>query len=197
LRLSSRKCYSNQGGSIGLIRLAIALLFGGTVAQTTAPINIQATQEPTVQQVQEVQQKEKPQERPAKPKKVEQAKPAPVPEPVETVPEPVPAAPVITGNKETWLLASGIPKDQWSYVDAIVSRESGWNPCAYNPGLSDCNANPTSACGLAQSLPCGKQSSFGHWTDPVANLKWQYQYVTARYGGYAQAVEFWNANHWY
>lgn len=101
------------------------------------------------------------------------------------------------GNKETWLRASGIPENQWSYVDSIVSRESGWNPCAYNPGRSDCSANPTSACGLAQSLPCGKQSKYGHWTDPVANLKWQYEYVTARYGGYPQAVAFWNANHWY
>lgn len=101
------------------------------------------------------------------------------------------------GNKETWLRASGIPENQWSYVDSIVSRESGWNPCAYNPGRSDCSANPSSACGLAQSLPCGKQAKYGHWTDPVANLKWQYEYVTSRYGGYPQAVAFWNANHWY
>lgn len=103
----------------------------------------------------------------------------------------------ITGNKHTWLAASGIPESEWGYVDMIVSRESGWNPCAFNPGRSDCSANPTSACGLAQSLPCGKQSKFGHWTDPVANLKWQYEYVQGRYGGYAQAVAFWNANHWY
>lgn len=101
------------------------------------------------------------------------------------------------GNKDTWLAASGIPQDQWWAVDFIVSRESGWNPCAYNPSRSDCNANPTSACGLAQSLPCGKQSKFGHWTDPVANLKWQYEYVTGKYGGYPQAVAFWRANHWY
>jgi hypothetical protein len=119
----------------------------------------------------------------------------------------------ISGNKETWLAASGIPRDQWQYVDMIVSRESGWNPCAYNPGLSDCSANPTSACGLAQSLPCGKQSKYGHWTDPVANLKWQYEYVHGRYyegspyvpsgmcagygRGYPCAVAFWTKNHWY
>ena len=103
----------------------------------------------------------------------------------------------ISGNKHTWLAASGIPQSEWHYVDMIVSRESGWNPCAYNPGRSDCSANPSSACGLAQSLPCGKQSVYGHWTDPVANLKWQYDYVRGRYGGYAGAVAFWNANHWY
>ena len=102
-----------------------------------------------------------------------------------------------SGNKESWMAAAGIPKSDWQYVDYIVGRESGWDPCAYNPGLSDCNANPTSACGLAQSLPCGKQSKYGHWTDPVANLKWQHEYVKGRYGGYAQAYSFWLANHWY
>ena len=103
----------------------------------------------------------------------------------------------ISGTKEDWMRQAGIPESQWQYVDYIVSRESGWNPCAYYPGQSNCDANPTSACGLAQSLPCGKQSKYGHWTDPVANLKWQYEYVTARYGGYQQAVAFWRVNHWY
>lgn len=111
--------------------------------------------------------------------------------------QPVPFTQRISGDKESWLRASGIPESEWKYVDSIVSRESGWDPCAYNPGKSNCNANPTSACGLAQSLPCGKQSVYGHWTDPVANLKWQYDYVKNRYGGYAQAVAFWNANKWY
>ena len=106
-------------------------------------------------------------------------------------------ASAISGGKEQWLAASGIPQSEWQYVDYIVSKESGWNPCAYNPSKSDCNANPTSACGLAQSLPCGKQSKYGHWTDPVANLKWQYEYVKGRYGGYAQAYAFWSANKWY
>lgn len=99
------------------------------------------------------------------------------------------------GSKEVWLRASGIPESEWWAVDYIVSRESGWNPCAYNPGKSDCNANPRSACGLAQSYPCGKVP--GHWTDPVANLKWQYQYVKGRYGGYAQAVAYWKTHHNY
>lgn len=118
---------------------------------------------------------------------------------VEEPKETYQSAPTVTvsGDKASWLAASGIPKSDWGYVDMIVSRESGWDPCAFNPGLSDCNANPASACGLAQSLPCGKQSKYGHWTDPVANLKWQHEYVKGRYGGYAGAVAFWNANHWY
>lgn len=105
------------------------------------------------------------------------------------------AAVQVTGDKESWLRASGIPESEWWAVDSIVSRESGWKPCAYNPGRNDCSAMPTSACGLAQALPCSKLGP--NWTDPVHNLKWQYNYVKARYGGYPQAVAFWNANHWY
>lgn len=101
------------------------------------------------------------------------------------------------GNKTEWMQAAGIPESEWGYVDFIVGRESGWNPCAYNPGRSDCNANPVSACGLAQSYPCGKQSVYGHWTDPVANLKWQHDYVRGRYGSYKGAYDFWLRNHSY
>lgn len=93
----------------------------------------------------------------------------------------------ITGNKQSWLAASGIPQSQWGYVDSIVSRESGWNPNAVNP--------TSGACGLGQQLPCGKWP--GAWNDPVAALKAQHDYVKARYGSYAGAVAFWNANHYY
>ncbi len=93
----------------------------------------------------------------------------------------------ITGSKEDWLRASGIPEDQWWAVDSIVSRESSWNPNAVN--------SSSGACGLGQQLPCGKWA--GAWNDPVAALKAQYKYVVDRYGGYPQAVAFWNANHWY
>jgi hypothetical protein len=104
------------------------------------------------------------------------------------------------------MAAAGIPESDWWAVEFIVSREAGWNPCAYYPGRSNCalssaQVNATratgAACGLAQSYPCGKQEIYGHWTDPVANLKWQFAYVTNRYGGYPQAVEFWKRNHAY
>jgi hypothetical protein len=99
-----------------------------------------------------------------------------------------PAAVSFGGNKQSWLEQSGIPSDQWWAVDWIVSRESGWDPCAYNPGQSDCSANPTTACGLVQQYPCHKIP--GDWRDPVAALRWQYNYVN-KYGGYAGAVEYW------
>ena len=100
-----------------------------------------------------------------------------------------PAAPVtnISGTKSDWLAASGIPADQWGYVDQIVTRESGWNPNAVNKS--------SGACGLGQQLPCGKWS--GAWNDPVAALRAMNGCVTGRYGSWAGAVAFWNANHWY
>lgn len=97
------------------------------------------------------------------------------------------AATLVSGNKQTWLVASGIPESDWWAVDYIVTKESGWNPSALNP--------TSGACGLVQQYPCGKIA--GDWTDPVAALKWQYNYVTVRYGGYAQAVDYWNVYHSY
>ena len=99
---------------------------------------------------------------------------------------PAPVAQV-SGDKQSWLAASGIPQSEWQYVDYIVSKESGWDPNAVNAS--------SGACGLGQQLPCGKWA--GAWNDPVAALVAQYGYVKARYGSYANAVAFWNANHYY
>ena len=93
----------------------------------------------------------------------------------------------VTGSKADWLAASGIPEHEWSYVDAIVARESGWNPNAVNKS--------SGACGLGQQLPCGKWA--GAWNDPVAALRAMNGYVHGRYGGWQQAVAFWEANHYY
>ena len=101
------------------------------------------------------------------------AKPAPIVQP--------------SGDKVTWMTQAGIPQHFWVYVDAIVTRESGWNPNAVNRG--------SGACGLGQQLPCGKWA--GAWNDPVAALVAMTGYVNSRYGGWAGAVAFWNANHWY
>lgn len=106
-----------------------------------------------------------------------------------TIPQrsPQPINAVVIGNKVDWLRAAGIPESDWQYVDFIVSNESGWNPNAVNAG--------SGACGLVQALPCSKLGT--QWNNPVNALKWQYSYVTDRYGGYAQAYAFWQANHWY
>ena len=96
-------------------------------------------------------------------------------------------AAVTAGSKYDWMQRAGIPESDWTYVDHIVTRESNWNPSARNPY--------TGACGLAQVYPCSKIGS--NWSDPVTSLKWQYNYVTHRYGGYQGAYNFWVRNRWY
>jgi len=105
------------------------------------------------------------------------------------IPQKAPVAPPVSsgGTKEQWMSAAGIPQSDWQYVDYIVNKESSWNPSATNPNGG--------ACGLVQALPCSKLGP--NWSDPVHALKWQLEYVTARYGGYAGAYSFWLANHWY
>lgn len=98
-----------------------------------------------------------------------------------------PPAPSITGTKQDWMRAAGIPETDWVYVDFIVHKESSWNPNAVN--------SSSGACGLAQALPCSKIP--GDWRDPVVSLAWQYSYVKSRYGGYKGAYDFWIVNNWY
>ncbi len=92
----------------------------------------------------------------------------------------------ISGNKETWLRASGIPESEWWAVDNIVSGESGWDPLAVNPS--------SGACGLGQQLPCGKWS--GDWREPIGALKNMNIYVLNRYGSWSYAVEWRNCVGW-
>lgn len=126
---------------------------------------------------------------------------APVAEVAASQPTPTPvAAPIVapaptyvpSGNQADWLLASGIPQQYWRAVDYIVSRESGWRPCAYYPARNDCSASPSTACGLVMQNPCGKIG--GDWRDPVAALKWADGYVNAKYGGWPGAQQYWMAN---
>lgn len=115
----------------------------------------------------------------------------PEPAPVAAAPDTSDDPPATTGKrsgtKYDWMRAGGIPEGQWRYVDYIVSKESGWNPNAKNPS--------SGACGLVQAYPCSKLGP--NWNDPVVALRWQYNYVNKRYGGYAGAYAFWKRNRWY
>jgi len=91
------------------------------------------------------------------------------------------------GAPAEWMAAAGIASGDWGYVDAIVSRESGWNPNATN--------SSSGACGLVQAYPCDKVPGNGY--DPVDNLRWGNGYATGRYGSWAAAVAFWEQNHWW
>ncbi len=107
----------------------------------------------------------------------------------EALPAPYqPPAPYSGGGAPAeWMAAAGIAESDWTFVDYIVSRESGWNPNATNAG--------SGACGLVQALPCSKVPGNGY--DPVDNLRWANGYATGRYGSWASAYAFWTANHWW
>ncbi|MHA3724375.1 aggregation-promoting factor C-terminal-like domain-containing protein [Leucobacter sp. HY1910] len=91
------------------------------------------------------------------------------------------------GSMAEWMAAAGIAESDWSYVYYIAERESSLNPNATNAS--------TGACGLIQAYPCSKVPGNGY--DPIDNLRWASGYASGRYGGWAQAYDFWTANHWW
>ncbi len=86
---------------------------------------------------------------------------------------------------------AGIAPSDYTYVDFIVSKESGWNPTAQNKS--------SGAYGLCQALPGSKMASAGSdWSsNPVTQLRWCDSYAKARYGSWAAAYSFWQRNHYW
>ena len=111
--------------------------------------------------------------------------PTPAPEPPKPTPVQLPT------TKEEIMQAAGIPRSDWSAVDYIVSKESSWRHTAVN--------KTSGAFGLCQSLPASKMATAGgdYRTNPVTQLKWCHSYAISRYGGWWQAYNFWQRNHWW
>ena len=88
-----------------------------------------------------------------------------------------------------WAREAGVPESELSSALTIIYHESG---CRVNA------SNPSGAYGIPQALPGNKMASAGaDWeTNPVTQIRWMSGYVN-RYGGWAGAEAFWNANHWY
>lgn len=111
---------------------------------------------------------------------------------VTPTPTPEPPQPVkLPTTKEEIMQSAGIPRSDWSAVDYIVSKESSWRHTAVN--------KTSGATGLCQSLPASKMSTAGgdYRTNPVTQLKWCHSYAISRYGGWWQAYNFWQRNHWW
>lgn len=74
------------------------------------------------------------------------------------------------------LIEFGFAADQWPYLNALWTRESGWNHLAENP--------TSGAYGIPQSLPATKMAVVGpDWrTNPETQIKWGLAYIGARYG---------------
>lgn len=125
----------------------------------------------------------------AAPQAAETPKPEEIPTPVETpatepvvIPKPLPS-----GSHEDWMTAAGIGTDDFGYVDYIISHESGWDPSATNAS--------SGSHGLPQALPYSKTGC--DWIDAVCQLQWANAYAIARYGGWANAYNYWLNNHYW
>jgi resuscitation-promoting factor RpfB len=93
----------------------------------------------------------------------------------------------IPSDKQGVMAAAGIDKADYTYVDYIVARESGWRPFATNGAT----------WGLCQALPGSKMASAGaDWqSNPVTQLKWCSGYAKGRYGSWAAAYNHWLSAH--
>ena len=88
------------------------------------------------------------------------------------------------------LVQFGFSSGQFSCLDALWSRESGWRVNA---------SNPSGAYGIPQALPGSKMSSVGaDWaTDAATQIKWGLGYIQARYGTPCGAWAHSEATGWY
>lgn len=86
---------------------------------------------------------------------------------------------------------AGIASSDYRYVDYIVSKESRWNPHAYNAS--------SGAYGLCQALPGSKMATAGSdWHDnPVTQLRWCDGYAKGRYGSWSRAYSYWLSHHYW
>ncbi len=100
-----------------------------------------------------------------------------------------------------WVRQAGVSEADLSNALTLIYHESGCRTGATN--------SYSGAYGIPQALPGSKMSSMGDdWeTNPVTQIRWMADYVTRRYGGWSQALDFWwctgtcngtsKSGHWY
>lgn len=81
--------------------------------------------------------------------------------------------------------------DQWSCLDNLWQRESGWRTTAGNKS--------SGAYGIPQALPGDKMAKYGaDWrTNPATQIEWGLAYVKGRYGTPCGAWSHFLDKHWY
>ncbi len=86
--------------------------------------------------------------------------------------------------------ARGWTGEQWSCLDMLWSRESGWRTNA---------GNASGAYGIPQALPGSKMASAGaDWRDSAATqVTWGLNYIGGRHGSPCGAWKHFQARHWY
>ena len=80
---------------------------------------------------------------------------------------------------------------QFSCLDSLWTKESGWSHTADNPS--------SSAFGIPQALPGSKMATAGpDWrTNPVTQVRWGLGYIAASYGTPCAAWAHSRSNNWY
>lgn len=84
------------------------------------------------------------------------------------------------------MLAAGWPASQWGALQALWTRESGWNANAVNPS--------SGAAGIPQALGHGHVFNLG---DARAQIAWGLEYIRGRYGSPSAAWAHEEAVGWY
>ncbi|HEU4571688.1 MAG TPA: transglycosylase SLT domain-containing protein, partial [Candidatus Limnocylindrales bacterium] len=123
----------------------------------------------------------------AKPKVV--ARPKPVAKPA---PKPVVRTASVPSVADARAYArSRIGSAQYSCLDALWTKESGWNPRAYNAS--------SGAYGIPQALPGSKMGTVASdWRyNPITQVKWGLGYISGRYGTACSAWHHSQQYNWY
>jgi len=103
------------------------------------------------------------------------------------------------GSHEDWMQAAGIAASDYGYVNYIVNREGGWEPCKVQGGAIDCTYDGNMGYGMVQATPGRKMASAGSdWrTNPITQLRWATGYAVGRYGSWEAAYRHWlSAHNW-
>jgi hypothetical protein len=122
--------------------------------------------------------------------------PSPTPAPPTPTPTPTPQPTPAPTYRDTVANAKAYVKarlgaTQYNCFDAIMIRESAWNPYS---------GSPNGPYGIPQANPGSKMATFGsNWrTSPLTQVKWGIWYVNStRYGSACKAWAAWQANGWY
>lgn len=101
----------------------------------------------------------------------------------------------VSQQKQEIMLAAGISPEDFSYVDFIITKESGWNLAARNAG---------GCLGLGQACPGSKLINVcpNYDTDAVCQMKFFNGYAQTcaswrPYCGWEGAYTFWTLKHWW
>jgi membrane-bound lytic murein transglycosylase MltF len=78
---------------------------------------------------------------------------------------------------------------EWTCFDALVQRESRWNPLARN--------RKSGAFGLMQTYPAERLDSWGDRHDPMVQVRWGLGYIHGRYGTPCRALDHAITEGWY